>query len=213
MDEKNAINFLLYSYFSITLVNEDDQLVDAAINRAYRDASSRVLTITSDADKFKLKRDAIKVFKDPKMRKRRASPEAAYDAWFYNVCNALKEVYNGQKFCFGHAQKWVNMTMKYLYVLKSVFAKYGEERLSMLPDGLEMFLHVPADGYMIEAVGYGSAGAWSTWDEEKTYKGFKEKADKMRQGKPPLDWEGPTWIDVAIQRREKELARLEKKFK
>ena len=55
MKKETAINFLLYSYFGITLDSVPDKIVDAAINRAYRDASSHVLALT-DKEKIRLRK-------------------------------------------------------------------------------------------------------------------------------------------------------------
>ena len=58
MENKNAINFLLYSYFGITLDSSADEVLCAAIDRAYRDASSHVLSIKDEDTKLKKKDDA-----------------------------------------------------------------------------------------------------------------------------------------------------------
>lgn len=47
MEKENAIDFLLYSYFAVTTDSEDEKLLYAAADRAYRDAASRVLSIST----------------------------------------------------------------------------------------------------------------------------------------------------------------------
>lgn len=51
MKKENAVNFLLFSYFGITLENSKDDIISAAINRAYRDAASHVLSLKDDSKK------------------------------------------------------------------------------------------------------------------------------------------------------------------
>ena len=51
MKKENAINFLLFGYFGITLENSKDDIISAAINRAYRDAASHVLSLKDDSKK------------------------------------------------------------------------------------------------------------------------------------------------------------------
>ena len=43
MEYENALNFLLFSYFGITLRSSAEDIINAAISRAYRDSSSHVL--------------------------------------------------------------------------------------------------------------------------------------------------------------------------
>lgn len=229
MREENAINFLLYSYFEVTLDNDEDELLEAAINRAYRDASSRVLSLK---DNKKKKTAADEILKQIK----KLAKVQKYDGWFYDLCDTLKKTFEGEEFNFGHAQKWVNMTMKYLFVLKSIFAKYKKDKqiFSWLQDGLEQQLHIPVDSYIMEAVaagktisvkrkprdfshgldakvlpgkrggmgGYSSAKAWSTWKKGHYTDFRREIAGKIKGS--PLDWEGPAWIEMARIRKERE---------
>lgn len=53
-----------------------------------------------------------------------------------------KFIINEESFTIGQSQKWLNMTLKYLWLL------------NILLDGLnEEYLHIPVDSYIIEAVG------------------------------------------------------------
>lgn len=107
-------------------------------------------------------------------------------------------------FTIGQAQKWLNMTLKYLWLL------------NILPDGLnEEYLHIPVDSYIIEAVGakkdnyqYGlelvspiSKSSWSSWDNYDKYMDFQDEVKKVIKEKynslTPLEWESLAWIEVA----------------
>lgn len=230
MTDENAINFLLYSYFEITLASTEEDILIAAINRAYRDASSRVLSIDDDNQRDTLKCDAAK-----KLCVAISSlwSTTNYEMWFYDTCEQLEETYENTKgkkqFCFGHAQKWVNMTMKYLYVIKSIFYqyRYGKDMFPQLTDALEKQLHIPVDSYIMEAVAstktaekpyglgiqlpstkegklvsYTSAKAWSTW-KKCHYEKFREEMEGKIAEDSPLDWEGPAWIEIAKARKAK----------
>lgn len=57
------------------------------------------------------------------------------------MCSQIVDIYQaeGIEFYIGQAQKWVNMTLKYLYVL--------------VPDVVEPFynlLHIPLDNYIMD---------------------------------------------------------------
>lgn len=50
MEKKNALNFLLYSYFGVTSDSDENELLRAAASRAYQDAASRVLVLSVSDD-------------------------------------------------------------------------------------------------------------------------------------------------------------------
>lgn len=226
MTKENAINFLLYSYFGITLDDGKEEIIDGAIERAYRDASGRVLSITDECGgNGPYKKNAKEQLKSQIDKLAERTTPVAYDEeWFYETCRILLKEYKSAKgkkgndaFYFGHAQKWVNMTMKYLCVLKSIFHEYDKENIvPWLTDDLERQLHIPVDSYIMEAtkewkiqfpgkddksVTYSSAKSWSKW-VCKDYKKFRKELEGKIPEDSPLDWEGPAWIKVAKNRKE-----------
>ena len=120
---------------------------------------------------------------------------------------------DGFTFTYGQAQKWVNMTLKYLWLL------------DMLPNGLsEAELHVPVDSFILEALKetqqfnteenkitgsgesyYYNGEAWSAISEYKNYKNLQEGIRNIaeKQGISPIQWEGSAWMDVAKKRSSK----------
>lgn len=119
-----------------------------------------------------------------------------------------------QCFYYGQAQKWVNMTIKYMWITR----KWDTQFENLLP-----FLHVPVDSYIIEAVWnhkgwedvlkaviikdktgkYSSEKVipWSRWNQcQYTY--FQKKLrEKLTNEKPnPIEWEGQAWIEIAKAR-------------
>ena len=126
-DQKNALDFLLYSYFSFSSKNITEETADAIarriIERAYRDASSHVLSIQSN-DPHEKAVDQILT----RLNRLCEHEKCTYDTWHRNLCSSLDSIYkkarctwgesNGKplKFSYGIAQKWVNMTMKYMTI-------------------------------------------------------------------------------------------------
>ena len=55
-----------------------------------------------------------------------------FDDWHFNICCAIRKLYreNGVALTFGQAQKWANMTLKYLYMLENHFFRIGFVRCS-----------------------------------------------------------------------------------
>ena len=112
-----------------------------------------------------------------------------YDLWHEKVCSRLRETYRraGVTFYYGQAQKWVNMTWKYLYIL-------GEE----IPEPLFACLHVPVDNYIFDAAKRRLAVerpkiCWSRWDSyEEQYLAYQKRLREKIIG-APLRWEFDAW--------------------
>ena len=64
-----------------------------------------------------------------------------YDSWHRSVSDKIKRLYSEQgiRFTYGHAQKWINMTIKYLYMLET----------DTFTDVFK-WLHVPLDNYILD---------------------------------------------------------------
>lgn len=238
MKKENAINFLLFGYFGITLENSKDDIISAAINRAYRDAASHVLSLKDDfkkdtekgQDLFAKAGELIKVFIKDVLNNDTQNKlnKKEYDEKHKNLCDTLISKYkgctnSGYEFSYGIAQKWVNMTMKYLGVILMIFSEYNNSHdfVKTYKDSfraIEHFLHVPIDGYILEYVSnkkYSNVEpieiakkennnnlAWSKYEEEnyKTLqKNIKEKFIKEKTS--PLDWENEAWIKVAQNKK------------
>ena len=106
----------------------------------------------------------------------------------------------GSRFTIGMAQKWVNMTLKYLWLLGAI-------------DGEN--LHAPIDRTIIRAAtnkeGEWSLGIdykykhnklnnWPSWDDINEYKKFQDSIRKEalnRFNYSPISWENKAWVDLA----------------
>ena len=127
-----------------------------------------------------------------------------------------------QSFYYGHAQKWLNMTLKYMWMAGAL-----KDR-----GNVETYLHIPVDRYIIKAVlknedvylplksgkkqrlsaEVDDVVAWSTWNFEK-YFHFQESVRQLFDGKQlPLVWENEKWIEFAPEFREKETQKKDKDF-
>lgn len=242
-------NFLIYSYFGIVPENVfkdsekicgiygddyDEYRRKRAIMVAYRDATNQgaynalftkelenrnILiensnTAQNESAKYLLKQIG------------KLSSTADHEEWHRETCKELVQKYkdsgvndNGTFFTYGNAQKWVNMTMKYLWMLE------------LLPDNLNVEeVHIPIDSFIIDAM-------WSdqnvnlplrpeNGDRSKTYAkpsdhvlGWSQWDDIMygafRSGLPEkysLCWENDAWIEQAEKRKKADLKKQYEKF-
>lgn len=173
---RNAFNFLLFSYFGITLdppkTDEDknigkDNILSCAVKNAYKDATQQGAynTKLTDNEKKKAsqkaKQEATEYLKDSINHHilEKDVPfdgQNGFDKWHKKLCNNIKEIFsNSLPFTYGNAQKWVNMTLKYLYLIDSICAEiYPNINYFHSLQNVSAYLHVPVDSYIIEKVWY-----------------------------------------------------------
>ena len=104
-----------------------------------------------------------------------AHTQQGFDMWHKSTCHELCDAYSEagfDKFSIGQAQKWINMTLKYIYV-------FGEKRMpGYLP--LYNLCHVPIDNILLgtpEFKGLASfPDAWSRIKEYSAYMSFQTAA-------------------------------------
>lgn len=224
MTKEDAINFLAFSYFGVDIkcdvdnIDNADEVIYAIIDRAYRDASSHVFSVTDDKDNKKKR--AVNLIKDW-IEKEKTDYQGVKDIW-----GELKKIY-GEDISYGIAQKWINMATKYLAVLclimdeNSTFVK----KYKSIEDTFYDDFHMPIDRYIMKALSqegypvipqkerkenevqigkYSESGkkqskAWSEW-EEKDYNKFRKalkESSFYEIGKSELDWEAEAWIKEA----------------
>lgn len=237
-DNKKLMDFLLYSYFGCERKELEQRGKEKCAYRAYLDLARTVKYAYSSTELEKAKsgsdayafavvqKDRIKFICSKLIESIEGYPNhsGGFDTWHESKCAQIIDQMNapygdGKKgflkarFTYGQAQKWVNMTLKYLWLL------------DMLPNGLsEAELHVPVDSFILEALKetqqfntegnkitgsgesyYYNGEAWSAISESKNYKklqdGIRDIAKK--QGISPIQWEGPAWIEVAKKRSKK----------
>lgn len=234
-DKTPAIDFLLYSYFEITSDCKRDEMIDACIKRAYLDTCRRInFPLPAAQKKDEAKGQYFYEHTVDVLRKRiEQLSEQDYDQWHKETCEAVikmgcaDDIRNFYQesivLTYGHAQKWVNMTMKYLYLLEQLLEKgYVSCNWSKL--------HVPIDSFIMESIykdielpgrehgrsfdkvkklKFDTAQSddllpWSKW-EQKGYEGVYQKirshAQKGDENICPLVWENSAWIKVAKSRK------------
>lgn len=225
----NGIEFLLFSYFGITKeeLKENNEatrkdIAKKCAERAYRDMC-RTLTFNDSSDNERrefceeisneiAKRVIDKLFK--------CDNEEKFKEEHMSLCNDIENIakaYCGQSkelllkkrneenddavFYYGQAQKWLNMTIKYMLMF-DCFNNYREKYKSAI--------HVPVDNYVIKAAKELqkksaveikiSSNAWSKWNEGE-YKEFQDSLRTALGGKSQIEWEEEKWLEIAKAER------------
>lgn len=118
--------------------------------------------------------------------------QVAFDAWHRKTADKLVRLYDeaGIAFSYGQAQKWINMTAKYLYIAgKRDFA------------GLFDYLHIPIDKYIMD-IAFDKFRlrkprlAWSKWNYDQ-YIEYQKALRALITTEAPLRWEFHNWLEAA----------------
>lgn len=214
MDEHARIANLIAFYFGPNVAQEvppkSKKAIEAVSHRAYRDLCRTLTHIGTHPKKNKLLDEThsslygvvTQLETDP-VRDQQDFDDR-HERWCLDRISFFKEHPHGDKnkkvdFTYGHAQKWINMTLKYLAVLQH-------------PAVLEVYsyLHVPVDSIVYEEAEDPTLGIavprppggkkWSKLSGEQ-YRTYQEqlRGAIADQGEcvAPLDWEAKAWVNRA----------------
>ena len=217
MTDNTAIEFLFFSYFGIDLADENNQdtLLDAAIDRAYVDASRRVWKFEKNSELTDVKKTDLRA-NCRKKANGKIKESILKQQSIGEVYNELEGVYDNSdlKITFGIAQKWYNMTIKYIFIMNVLLSKRGNFVLNEICKNYKGKIDVPVDDFIIKAAcgkgvdvpcnggksSYSNKIAWSKW-EESHYTTFQDNIKNAAKNEDILDYENRLWIDEAKKRK------------
>lgn len=189
--DTKILDFLKILYFGVT-----DNPFEAASKSAYTDMCRTIRFNGKNGDMIRKAVDKLLEERIPELVSISSAEE--FTKWHYSVCSKIVEMYKvaGIEFYVGQAQKWTNMTLKYLYVL--------------VPDVVEpfyAFLHIPLDNYIMDIAKkqYGIplfSCAWSRISEYQDYFDYEEMLMEVIDGLP-LDWEFAKWVESTCRQKAK----------
>lgn len=189
-NHKIAIEFLLWSYFKLAADTSKEEIIEKCISRAYSDATNQG---AYNAIRDKGTDSGASYHEELKEHILSLSAIGDYDKWHKAICDKMTKFYENVKmkssqdnsaFTYGNAQKWLNMTIKYLFIVNSVMEMLGTsgdfcEFYGDKFENFEGYFHVPIDSYIIE----------SLWDNKDTVEEtskwlhiYKEKTPKRNKG-------------------------------
>jgi hypothetical protein len=191
LDRSDYVNFLVRMKFG-----KDDPL-SACSREAYKDFQ-RTLRGVGKADVFPQATKARQRANEALIqmiifiRDVNVVAEKDFDDWHRKACARLAATYRDlgyPSFRVGHAQKWLNMTFKYIYTM-------GEQRLPGF-DHLYGFCHVPLDNILTDALRrYDFPPLPCKWSKLADYDTYLDRQLWVRKRFPlaPLDVEFRLWM-------------------
>lgn len=196
--DEELLKFLKFSYFGNLTIS-----IEVVSNRAYRDMCRTlrfgILPIdTKDTTISNLIEAVNVIFKKeiPIINEGSITSQEKFDSWHCKVCKNIKLLYNekGIDFTYGQAQKWLNMTIKYLYILEVEGYTF---------DSIFEYLHIPIDKYILKGVKdeleiKRPVDAWSKLDKKEYFKYQNAIRERLREkGISPIRWEFENWAIFA----------------
>ncbi len=181
------VRFLIRLYFG---VGED--LLLLCVRRAYLDLSRTLHGIGASPGAFSKGSSFLRKELALLPKGHAVATETRFDAWHKRICTTLRELYLTEgysSFRIGQAQKWVNMSLKYVYVV-------GEEHLPGFAV-LYPFCHVPIDSVVLGRAEFRALrtfqGAWSRIDDYDEYLAFQQAVRTTFRDSAPLAVEFTLW--------------------
>ena len=186
---EDYFDFLVRCYFG-----EGKNLLLLCVQRAYLDLNRTLHGFASHSGAEGLRKQAHQCLATSVIKlKKIESSKRRFDLWHRKTCSEVRELYRAggfERFTFGQAQKWVNMTLKYVFSL-------GDARLPGFQSHYP-FAHVPIDNVFVEAaLPYGGPSLpvpWSRLDDYAVYMDFQTKYRFIFDGSAPLAAEFRLWI-------------------
>lgn len=145
------------------------------------------------------------------------SPKVSFDKWCGKTCGKIKTAIkikdcynkvNGSKSIItnGNAQKWLNMALKYLWLLGALPNDIKENRLHAPIDSyiLQKLWNLKADGVTCSAdTFYYKGNSWSKISDYDDYFDLQKVIRVMAKqgGKTVIELENEAWIEMAIKRK------------
>lgn len=176
--------------------------IDACINTAYRDFCRTMHGIMGNDLNEAMRSEASDIIRRMIGKVLKASfTQAEFDKLHSSACKAVKKVYsdNRTSFFIGQAQKWINMSLKYVYLL------YLADLLDINKTGIEMLkqnyrhFHLPIDNIVLQhqtvkrfySEHIGNT-AWSRIDDYPKYLAFQKNLQEAVEI-PLIVFEGQIW--------------------
>ena len=119
-----------------------------------------------------------------------------YGNWHKETCDNLRNHYNAETdyLKYGQAQKWVNMTIKYIYYIFTEAEEFlpnewKNEKVAEVLNSFKNDYHMPIDSYILNEMAKRNINikpkkAWSNIDDYENYKEYqKEIGDQLPESR------------------------------
>ena len=165
-----------------------DDMITLAINKAYRDLMRTIRGFSYNPEHDAIINNARKVLHQTisTILSAEISSQVQFDALHEKACYDLISAFRGQEFTVGQAQKWINMTFKYLHLLDYQKVQKVYE-----------YCHIPVDSYILNITHHTLSKAWSKINDYFEYLEYQKWFRSEYPSDIPLDKEFYLWLEAA----------------
>lgn len=195
--EYTTISTDSYRFLKHLLFGSWESVYVAASERAYRDMCRTLRLEGVDGSKLRTAVDKLLETEIQSLLRKPPVTQHQYDTWHKRICTTIQQTYTNANatITVGQAQKWLNMTMKYLFVLDA--PGMGD---------VFYFCHVPLDSYILEAAEKQldlkkPRTPWSKIKDYRTYAEYQREIRYRLRNTAPLEWEFKTWLAAAEEKK------------
>lgn len=225
--KENISRFLFCTFFGNT-----NDIIYGAIDRAYRDMMTCRKPLVPEKEK--------KIKEKSTLKKRLSASDSLYCAietflrgevsdygrWHKDVCDKLRKEYNTPSekifLTYGQAQKWINMTIKYIYYIFTEAREFlpenlKDEKFKKVLISFKDEYHMPIDSYILNTMANKNISyidpkeVWSNIDSYIDYCDYQTKIGDHLQESSRLEWEMKEWLNLSEIVKENEFDSLLKK--
>ena len=170
----------------------ETDLIELAMTKAYRDLMRTIRTFASNENNAEIKKNARACIKEYVIEIINSDDmnQEQFDRKHQEACNNLIKEFKDQYFTIGQAQKWINMTFKYLHLLEYEDMEKVYE-----------YCHIPIDSYMLNITNYEMSKPWSKLNDYSEYLEYQEWFRNKYNDQIPLDAEFYLWLEEAKKNR------------
>jgi len=182
--DKDITTFWIKVYFNL-----EDGYIRAAVKRAYRDFNRTLESLPKKEGDRKILRDIwIEVF-ERKLKEVLSSTfpsQNEFDVWHQSTCFLIRTANENYPLSQGQAQKWINMTLKYLFAM-------GETNVPGIKNNYPYF-HIPLDRIIIGklynfGLGNFDGKPWSKINDYDSYYNYQKDIRRLYKDRIPMDVE------------------------
>ncbi len=165
-----------------------EDIITLAMDKAYRDLMRTIRGFSYNPEHDVIIENARKTLRASiiSILSANISTQLEFDKLHKTACYNLISSFGKQTFTIGQAQKWINMTFKYLHLLDNSEVQKVYE-----------YCHIPIDNYMLNITNYTMSTVWSKLNDYNEYLKYQNWFRKSYPNDIPLDKEFYLWLEEA----------------
>ncbi len=169
-----------------------DDIIALAMNKAYRNLMRTIRGFAHNPKHDIILRDARQTLHASvtAILSAEINTQTKFDELHKVACYDLISAFRGQTFTVGQAQKWINMTFKYLHLLDYPKVQNVYE-----------YCHIPIDNYILNITNYTMSKAWSKLNDYHEYLEYQNWFRDKYPNNIPLDKEFYLWLEESKKQK------------